>query len=147
MRIFKFLVVGATGAAVQLSSLMLYRWLLPSFDLGFFTTFFVASFLSIESAIIVNFILNNGWTFADRKLKQGQYIWKFLQFNLTSVGSIVIQLALAAMGEALIGLYVLFTLPIINFAVETGLVFAVSGILLGMGWNFFAYNKFIWKKK
>ncbi|NCN06464.1 MAG: glycosyltransferase family 2 protein [Candidatus Pacebacteria bacterium] len=147
MRVFKFLVVGATGAGVQLGSLMLYRFLLPSFDAGFFTTFFVASFLSIESAIIINFILNNGWTFADRKLEQGKKLWKFLQFNLTSVGSIVIQLALAAVGEATIGLRPLFTLPIINFTIESGLVFAVSGILLGMGWNFFAYNKFIWKKK
>ena len=146
-RIFKFLVVGATGAAVQLSSLMLYRWLVPSFEYGFLTTFFAASFLSIESAIIINFILNNGWTFADRKLEQGQYVWKFLQFNLTSIGSIVIQLALAAVGEATIGLRPLFTLPIIAYTVETGLVFAITGILLGMGWNFFAYNKFIWKKK
>ncbi|MDA1079287.1 MAG: glycosyltransferase family 2 protein [bacterium] len=147
MRVFKFLVVGATGAAVQLSSLMLYRFLLPTFDIGFFTTFFVASFLSIESAIIVNFILNNGWTFADRKLEEGKKLLKFLQFNLTSVGSILIQLGLAAIGEATIGLKPLFTVPVINFVVETGLIFAVTGILLGIGWNFFAYNKFIWKKK
>ncbi len=147
MRVFKFLVVGATGAAVQLSSLMLYRFLLPDFSAGFLTNFFVASFLSIESAIIVNFILNNGWTFADRQLEKGKKLLKFLQFNLTSAGSIVIQLGLAALGEATIGLKPLFTLPIINFVIETGLVFAVTGILLGMGWNFFAYNKFIWKKK
>lgn len=147
MRVFKFLVVGATGAAVQLSSLMLYRFLLPDFSAGFLTNFFVASFLSIESAIIVNFILNNGWTFADRQLEKGKKLLKFLQFNLTSAGSIVIQLGLAALGEAMIGLKPLFTLPVINFTIESGLVFAVTGILLGMGWNFFAYNKFIWKKK
>jgi hypothetical protein len=31
--------------------------------------------------------------------------------------------------------------------IDTGLMFAVVGILLGMSWNFFAYNRLIWKKK
>ena len=146
-RIFKFAVVGATGAAIQLSSLTLYRFIVPEFSYSFLTTFFVATFASIETAIIANFFLNNMWTFADRQLEKGRKLLKFIQFNLTSAGSLLIQLLIAALGEATIGLRPLFTVPFVGFVVESGLIFAVTGILVGMIWNFFAYTTFIWKKK
>jgi dolichol-phosphate mannosyltransferase len=137
-RIFKFAFVGGVGALVQLLSLQLWRIFLP-FQLAFF--------LSIETAVVSNFILNNLWTFADRKLEATHLPAKFIQFNLASAGSIVIQQVIALIGEFTIGLYTLFTLPFINLAVETGTIFAIVGIIIGMFWNFFAYNTFIWKKK
>ena len=137
-RIFKFVVVGGIGALVQLTTLQIYRRLMP-FQLAFFT--------AIETSVLSNFILSNLWTFADRKLKPPQYPAKFIQFNLTSAGSIVIQQSIAFFGEHFIGLYPLFTLPIIRFTVDTGTMYAVTGILVGMFWNFFAYTKIIWKKK
>ena len=97
--------------------------------------------------IISNFIFSNLWTFADRKLKAKQVPAKFVAFNLASGGSILIQQVIAILGERYIGFYNLFTLPIIKFAVDTGTMFAVTGILVGMFWNFFAYSKIIWKKK
>jgi dolichol-phosphate mannosyltransferase len=136
-RVFKFAVVGGLGAVVQLTSLALWRLLAP---------FQIAFFLSIETAVVSNFILNNLWTFSDRALKLPQIPAKFFQFNLASAGSIVIQQVLAFVGEFAIGLFTLFTLPIINMAIDTGTIYAVSGIFIGMFWNFFAYNVFIWKK-
>jgi len=146
-RIFKFAVVGATGAVIQLTSLTLYRLLVPEFSYYFLTSFFVATFASIETAIIANFFLSNKWTFADRQLEKGRKLIKFIQFNLTSAGSLLIQLLIAVLGETLIGLRPLFTIPFVGFVVESGLIFAVTGILVGMVWNFFAYTTFIWKKK
>jgi len=137
-RIFKFVVVGGVGALVQLTTLQLWRTVTP-FQLAFF--------LAIECAILSNFILSNIWTFADRKLKASQYPAKFVQFNIASAGSILIQQAIAFVGESWLGLFALFTLPIINFTVDTGTMYAVTGILIGMFWNFFAYSTFIWKKK
>lgn len=137
-RIIKFVMVGGFGALVQFTALTIYRKVLP-FQLAFF--------LSIETSIVSNFILSNLWTFADRKLKAIQIPLKFLEFNLSSGGSILIQQAIAFVGENLIGLFPLFILPIIKFQVDTGLMYAVTGIFVGMFWNFFAYNKFIWKKK
>lgn len=137
-RIFRFAVVGGAGAMVQLLTLQLWRQAVP-FQLAFF--------LAVECAVLSNFILNNAWTFSDRKLKPTQYPLKFLQFNVASGGSILIQQAVAFLGENFIGLFGLFTLPIINFTVDTGTMFAVTGILIGMFWNFFAYNRFIWKAK
>ncbi|MCA9369530.1 MAG: glycosyltransferase family 2 protein [Pseudomonadales bacterium] len=146
-RFFKFMVVGAIGAAVQLVSLQVLRVVLPEFSLFHLDTYMLASIVSIELAVLSNFILNNTWTFADRKLQVGEYVQKFFQFNMASLGSIGVQLVIAFLGKTLIGLKHLFTVPLIGISVDTGLVFAVVGILVGMAWNFFAYTTFIWKKK
>jgi dolichol-phosphate mannosyltransferase len=137
-RLFKFIVVGSFGAVVQLGSLSIFRKFFP-YQLSYF--------FSVEMAVISNFIWSNLWTFSDRKLSPAQLPGKFIQFNLASAGSIVIQQVLAFAGETYIGFISLFTLPIINFEVDTGLMYAVLGILLGMFWNFFAYSKIIWKRK
>jgi len=136
-RIFKFVIVGGIGALTQLLTLQGWRLVAP-FQLAFF--------LAIECAVLMNFILSNLWTFSDRKLKAKQIPAKFVQFNLASGGSILIQQIIAFVGETFVGLFTLFTLPIINMDIDTGTMYAVGGILIGMFWNFFAYNTFIWKK-
>lgn len=146
-RIFKFAFVGGIGTLVQLICLTIFRTLIPDFEYAFITSFLVATLLSIEAAILSNFTLNNLWTFADRKLKASQLPGKFIQFNLASMGSILIQLVINSLGELMIGLHDLFTVPFIGFKVDSGLVFALTGIIIGLFWNFFAYNRFIWKKK
>lgn len=146
-RIFKFAFVGGVGTLVQLLSLTVLRLILPSFSYYFFTSFLLATLISIEFAIISNFVWNNWWTFSDRKLTAKQLPGKFVQFNLASVGSVIIQLVINAVGELAFGLKPLFSLPVLNFTVDTGLVFAVTGIVIGLFWNFFAYDTFIWKRK
>jgi dolichol-phosphate mannosyltransferase len=136
-RLFKFVITGGVGALVQLMALAVWRLFLP---------YEVAFFLAIETAVVSNFIISNIWTFADRKLKASQYPAKFVQFNLASAGSILIQLLIAVVGKNLIGLFDLFRLPIVQITVDTGMIYAVVGILVGMFWNFFAYTTLIWKK-
>ena len=145
-RVFKFLVVGGIGALVQLITLQLFRAMVPNFSWLFLTAFVLATFLSIEAAILSNFILNNIWTFADRKITLAQAPLKFLHFNITSAGSILIQLLIAALGERFFGLFKLLTIPVINYDFDTGTLYVIIGIILGLFWNFFAYNAFIWKK-
>lgn len=137
-RIFKFILVGGFGSIVQFAFLYLYRQVITSYQL--------AIFLSIETAIVSNFIWSNLWTFQDRKLKSSQIPGKFIQFNLASAGSIIIQQVVAFLGEKFIGLHALFTLPIIKLGVDTGVMFAVVGIVIGMFWNFFAYSHLVWRK-
>lgn len=137
-RVFKFLVVGSLAASLQLFLLEIWR-LVFSYQ--------IANALAIECAIIFNFIMNNFWTFGDRRLKLKQVPLKFLQFNITSIGSILIQLLVAFLGETFIGLVHVMVLPIINYSLDTGPIFSAIGIIIGMFWNFFAYNFFIWKKK
>lgn len=137
-RIFRFVMVGGTGALIQFVSLHFYRQVMP-FQLAFF--------LAIETAILSNFTWNNLWTFSDRKLSPIQIPLKFIQFNLASGGSIVIQQLIAFLGENFIGLYTIYTIPNTPYTLDTGAMFAVAGIFIGMFWNFFAYSRIIWKKK
>jgi dolichol-phosphate mannosyltransferase len=137
-RLFKFAVVGGSGALLQLASLQVWWAFLP---------FQVAFFLSIETAVVSNFVFNNLWTFSDRRLRPSEAPMKFLKFNAACAGSIAIQQTVALLGEYTIGLYVLFTMPLLGFSVNTGEVYAVVGILLGMSWNYFMYNRYIWKKE
>lgn len=141
-RIVKFALVGFFGAAIQITTLQLWRLIFSSEK-----SFVFANFLSIETAIVSNFIWSNLWTFKDRKLEAKQIPLSFLTFNLSSGGSILIQTAIAAFTSNVIGLLPIFTVPFINFIVDTGTISAIIGIFIGMFWNFFAYNTFIWKKK
>jgi dolichol-phosphate mannosyltransferase len=142
MRVVKFAIVGAFGAAIQLIALQLWRMIFSSEQ-----TFVFANFFSIETAVISNFIWSNLWTFKDRKLKTSQIPLSFLTFNLSSAGSILIQTVIAYGTANLIGLNPVFSVPFINYVVDTGTISSVAGIFIGMFWNFFAYNTFIWKKK
>jgi len=142
MRVVRFAIVGAFGAMVQLIALQLWRTLFSSEK-----NFVIANFLSIETAVVSNFIWSNLWTFKDRRLKRNQIPLSFVTFNLSSAGSILIQSIIAYITPITIGLKPVFTLPIINYVIDTGVISAVIGILIGMFWNFFAYNTFIWKKK
>lgn len=142
MRVVRFAIVGAFGAMVQLIALQLCRLVFSTEK-----NFVVANFLSIETAVVSNFIWSNLWTFKDRKLKRSQIPLKFITFNLSSAGSILIQSVIAYVTAATIGLKPVFTLPIVNYVIDTGIISAVVGILVGMFWNFFAYSTFVWKKK
>lgn len=151
LRVVKFALVGATGAASQLIALHIFRLLLSPLGgavwFGFITAFSIATFFAIEVAVGLNFFLSNMWTFADRRLTLTEIPLKFLQFNMASAGSILIQLIINTLAERFIGLRHLVVIPIIHKNIDTGLVFAVLGILVGMFWNFFAYNRFVWKKR
>lgn len=142
MRVVKFAIVGAFGAIVQLVALQLWRLVFSTEKV-----FVLANFLSIETAVISNFIWSNLWTFKDRKLKTSQIPLSFIKFNLSSAGSILIQSAIAYLTSATVGLRPVFALPLVNYVIDTGVISAVIGILIGMFWNFFAYNTFVWKKK
>jgi dolichol-phosphate mannosyltransferase len=137
-RLFKFAVVGVIGAVVQLTTLQLFRM---------FLGYNLAYFLSTEMAVLSNFIWSNIWTFADRQLTWTQVPLKFVQFNMASAGSILIQQVFAWVMARYVGLFDLFTLPVVGITIDTGIMYAVIGIFIGMFWNFFAYSRFIWKAK
>src|SRR6185369_17800025 len=117
----KFVMAGGIGAVVQFVALIILRAFVP---------YILASFLAIECAVISNFIINNVWTFSDRRLKAAQIPAKFVAFNFASFGSIIIQLVIAFLGEKFIGTEILlFVVPIVHLKIDTGMIFAVVGIL------------------
>lgn len=127
MRFFKVAVVGGIGALVQFAIFNFLRLMVaPEFAIA----------LAVEAAIISNFILNNIWSFKDKKIefKHFSMIGKFFQFNFFSLGSLLIQAVVMKIGVLVLGR---------SFIWEN--LLAALGILLGLFWNYFAYSRFIWR--
>ncbi|MGD9108608.1 MAG: glycosyltransferase family 2 protein [Gammaproteobacteria bacterium] len=124
--------VGLGGMIVQLIFFNLLRLIhVPAV---------LANLLGIEAAIVTTFMLNNIFTFKDYKMTRvhgKKYIAKkFFQFNLCSVGSILIQTGLLALAIASFGK---------GFWKENITVFI--GIIIGSIINYFVYSRWIWKIK
>ncbi len=127
-RFIKFAVVGFTGFIVNFIALRVFRKLLSVETLAWI--------FSTELAIISNFTLNNLWTFKNEKIEGvGKLIVKFLQFNLGSVGAIIIQSIAGPIGVGIVGAK--YDFIVLGFVVA----------FLVLPYNYFIYNKFIWKTK
>lgn len=95
-----------------------------------------AAALAAELAIISNYTFNNFWTFSKRKITNPfRFLWKFLHFNLTSFGAILIQFFVVGLAVLLFGETRLVR--------QLSLVFAV--VFLIVPYNYTMYNVFIWK--
>lgn len=96
-----------------------------------------AAALATEVAIIWNFSMNNMFTFSKERIKNPiKLVYKFLQFNLTSLGGIVIQTVFIGTAAKIFG--------------DTTLVRQVALVLcvgfLVVPYNYTMYNVFIWKR-
>lgn len=96
-----------------------------------------AAAMATELAIIWNFAMNNLWTFSQERISNPiKLIYKFLQFNLTSLGAILIQFWVIGLSVKLFG--------------DTTLVRQVTLIIsvgcLVVPYNYTMYNVFIWKR-
>lgn len=137
----KFVIVGFIGFAVDFS-----------FAYLFINKFHIAktpaNMFSAEVAILSNFLLNNFWSFKDKKIAGGffAYLIKFITFNFVSSGSIIIQgvglsLALRFLGDRTIHLF-----GVAN--VGSWIIYKILIIaLIIIPYSYILYNKFIWKKK
>lgn len=96
-----------------------------------------ATLISTEAAIISNFLLNNFWSFAHKRIDDGKrsLVFNFLKFNLVSSGSIGIQTFGIHLCEILFGrkFWYIYKIFIICFIV--------------IPYSYFFYNKFIWKDR
>lgn len=125
----KFGVVGFLGFFVDfgISYLMIERLHRPVW---------LGTLLSTEIAIISNFILNNYWSFAHKKIEGfGSFIGSFIKFNLVSSGSIAIQtfgmqFLTSIFGKSYWAVY------------KVGIIF-----LIVIPYSYVLYNKVVWKNK
>lgn len=125
----KFVVVGTLGFLIDffLSYLLIERINLA---------LWLATVISAETAIVFNYLLNNSWTFAYKKITQGLSLFiNLIKFNLISLGSIIIQAFGMEMMGKLFGrnLWFIYKSLIIIFII--------------IPYSFILYNKVIWKKK
>jgi dolichol-phosphate mannosyltransferase len=125
-RFIKFGTVGFAGFIVNFIFLRVFR--------GFGFAEILAWLFSTELAILNNYIFNNIWTFKSEKISGiTHHLKKFLQFNLTSAGALVIQSVFGPLGVKLIGEQYDFV------------VLAIVIVLLVLPYNYFMYNAIIWK--
>ncbi len=126
IRFIKFGTVGFTGFLINFLFLRLFR------SLGFGEV--LSWLLSTELSIINNFTWNNLWTFKEESIKGfKETIVKFLQFNLTSGGALLIQSVFGPLGVGLVGQ---------KYDI---LVLAVVVIFMVVPFNYVMYNLFIWR--
>ncbi len=158
-RLFKFLAVGGLGFVINFVAFRVLTMLSLGKALfvipGYSSLTFLHSVLSdrglavvlgAELAIISNYTLNNFWTFKDRKINGVlAHLSKFAQFNLGSVGSVVIQYLTMQAAVAMFGIFTVFTL--MGIGIKSDDFYLAAGVLLGMIWNFTVYSKVIWRKK
>jgi dolichol-phosphate mannosyltransferase len=151
-RFIKFAVVGFSGFVINAVALELFRRspfthgiahffeqtsLLKSSDLLSSQSAWSAAFAA-ELAIISNFLLNNFWTFSTHKIKSSfKFITKSFQFNLTSIGAILIQFLVVGLATLLFD----DTTTIRMLA----LVFSIVFLIIPYNWTI--YNWIIWKVK
>mgnify|MGYP001598647093 CR=1 FL=1 len=137
----KFVIVGFIGFTVDFSFAYLF---INQFHLNKPS----ANMFSAEIAIISNFLMNNFWSFKDKKIAGGFFVYliKFITFNFVSSGSIIIQgiglsLALRFLGDKTIHLF-----EVAN--IESWIIYKVLIItLVIIPYSYILYNKLIWKKK
>jgi len=138
IRFFKYAIVGLLGYSINAIGIEVFRNLAISEILAsyFATPAAWAAGLAAEVSIISNFILNNSWTFSDKKVtKPMQIVNKFLQFNFTSLGAIVIQFIVVGFAASIFGDSALVR--------QISLIFAVAFLIIP--YNYIIYNLFIWK--
>src|SRR3989344_1249388 len=118
-KIFKF---GVTGFIGYLINAMFLQLLSSNGEL-------FAWLVSTELAIISNFTINNIWTFRSEKISGiNKLLYKFLQFNMTSSGGLIIQSVLGFVSVKYFGISRQIALPlIIGFIV--------------LPYNYFMYTK------
>ncbi len=126
---FKMCFCGLFGFFVQLLVFNLLRIkLTPT----------IANAIAVELVIILNFFTNNFFSFTQYRLRSHYPIrlWlrKFLFFIGISHGSLVLQTIVLILGNSIIGS---------SIKIDNGLL--IMGILLGTVWNYYFYNKLIWK--
>ena len=131
LRFFKFAVVGSFGLVIQT---VLY-WFL-GFGLKFVSPA-IATILGGQLAILSNFILNNVWTFGDRKITSAPVLLKKLIvfYTTSNIAVLFIQGGIMKVGEILVGKE--------NILIHG---FYVAALVLTLIFNFTVYNKYIWKK-
>lgn len=98
---------------------------------------FFSAIIAAEFAIIWNFVVNNSWAFAKHKIESTTRILKkFIQFNLVSLGSVLINSTIIFISTYLFG-----NTPIVR---QIALIIAIGFFVVP--YSYTMYNIFIWKR-
>ena len=124
-RFLKFCAVGLSGVLVNMGLL----WLLTEM-VGF--PYLVSAAFSIETSVISNFVLNDYFTFPDRRLpKAKSFLNRLLKFNLVSLAGLAINMGILWLFTEAFGIYYLLS--------------NLCGIAAATLWNYLVNTWWTWK--
>ena len=113
VRLRRFLIVGLVAAAVQQTLLFAFV------ELGRLN-YLVAAAIAIETTIVLQYVLNNVWTFnADRKTGRRAYVYGLLKTNIVRGSAVPLQLA---------ALYALVAFLSLGYLVANAFAIGVTGV-------------------
>lgn len=120
-----FCLVGLSGVLVNMSLL----WSLTEF-VGF--PYLVSAAFGIESSIISNFILNDHFTFPDRRSHTAKsFLRRLVKFNLVSLAGLALNMTVLWLLTEVFGLYYLLS--------------NLCGIVVATLWNYLVNSWWTWK--
>ena len=125
-RFLKFCMVGGSGILVNEGLL----WLFTD-GIGFF--YLYSAIIGIEASIASNFILNNVWTFRDRRKASGGIFARFIRYNLACLIGVGLNVSILWLMTEIIGMHYLIS--------------NLFGIAVAVIWNYTASLKWIWKSQ
>ena len=134
----KFLIAGGISYIVHAVSLgVLYEFVFAGVDGALDTPFgeltlrlFLASAVAVEIAIIARFLLNDSWTFRDRRDKS--FRRRFVQSNVTSLASPLLSVVCVNLLTPLLGG---------SYQVANAI-----GVLLGLAWDWTWSSRVVWRR-
>jgi len=125
-RFIKFCLVGSTGVVINMGLLWLFTEVVGLFYLA-------SAAIGIEASIMNNFILNDVWTFKDRRTPgMAARLTRLLKFNLVSAAGIGINMGVLWGCTELLGIYYLLS--------------NLCGIATAMLWNFIVNTSWTWRR-
>ena len=106
VRFIQFCVVGASGVAVNLAVFAVFRyWLLDGLVSDDDRAFMAANFAGFLVSVLTNFLLNDFWTWGDRKKTGHAHFWRRLvKFYIVSSLAGGVQLVVAATARSSLGM-------------------------------------------
>ena len=106
IRFIQFCVVGASGVAVNLAVFAVFRyWLLDGVMTHDDRAFMAANLAGFTVSVLTNFLLNDFWTWGDRKKAGKAHFWRRLvTFYIVSSLAGGVQLAVAATARSSLGM-------------------------------------------
>jgi len=125
-RFLKFCLVGFLGAILNLGLLALLTEVAG-------LHYLVAWVITIETVLITNFVLNDLWTFKDRRERGCSTLVRARRYFITCIGGVIIQFGILALLTEVAGVYYI--------------VSATIGIIVGFFWNWGGSVLWAWRVK
>lgn len=124
-RFIKYCIIGAIGILINTSVL----FILTTF--GIF--YIISSVIAHEISIIINFIMNDRWTFKDLTIsnRSHSFFIRAIHYNWTRVSGVLLSISL---------LYILTEFTSINYIISN-----MISIMIGVGWGYFTAITIIWR--